>query len=279
MKKITAERIQLVVGYCSVSLFMIIALFPFAWMVITSFKPKSEIFTSPPTWLPKVFTLEHYFRILFETNIPRYFLNSLIVTSATTCIAIILAVTSAYGFARFQFKGKEFFSLSILFSQMIPYVVILIPFYLFLRTFKLLNSYPGLTLCYIVVTLPLSTWILRGFFENMPRELEDAAMIDGCSRFEALIRIILPISAPAIVAVGAYAFIVAWQEFLFALNFTLSKSTRTLPIGISEFTGQFGIDWGATTGAATIASIPVVVIFLFFHKYFVKGLTAGAVKG
>jgi len=279
MKESSVNKIKLMVGYCSVSLFLIFALFPFVWVIMTSFKPRFEIFSSPPTWLPKAFTLGHYFKVLFETNIPHYFLNSLIVSSAATCLVIILAVNAAYGFARFRFKGKEFFFLSVLFSQMLPHAVILIPLYVFMRTFKLLDTYAGLTLSYLVVTLPLSTWMLRGFFENIPQELEDAAMIDGCSRLGALIRIILPVSAPAIVAVAAYAFIVSWQEFLFALNFTLSKSTRTLPIGIAEFAGQYEIDWGATAASATIVSIPVVIIFLSFHKYFVKGLTAGAMKG
>lgn len=265
--------------YASVCLLTVFSLFPFVWMIFSSLKPPDEIYTTPPRWLSNNLTVEHYRKVFFETNIPRYFLNSTMLAFVTTVTALALAILAGYGFARFKFPGSHFMSLSVLFSQMLPQAVVLIPLYIVLNKTRLINTYPGLTITYLMLTLPLSVWMLKGFFTNIPRELEESAMIDGCSRSYALFKVIVPISAPAILATGIYIFTVAWQEFMFALNFATTLSTKTLPIGISEFTGQFRTDWGGVMAASVVVTVPVVVLFIAFHKYFVQGITEGAMKG
>ncbi len=265
--------------YLAALAFLAFALVPFLWMVASSLKPPGEIYTMPPRWIIGNPTLQHYVRVLRESNMPRYFWNTALVAGGTTLFALAFAIGAGYGFARFQFKGKEFWSLFVLFSQMLPQAVLLIPLYLFLDRMYLINTTHGLGLSYLVITLPLSVWLLRGYFAGIPRELEEAAMIDGCSRLGALLRVVMPISAPAIVATGIYIFTVAWQEFMFAMNFATTTRTKTISIGIVEFMGEHVVDWGGVMAASVVVTLPVLVVFLAVHRFFVRGLTEGSVTG
>ena len=262
-----------------VLLLVLVCMFPFLWMALSSVKTLSELYTVPPSWFPKMPSFANYTKVLFDSNIPRYFLNSTIISLGSTAIALSLAVFASYGFARFNFRGKPAFQAFILLGQLLPTAAIIVPLFITLRAFGLVNSYLGLILIYTIITLPLSVWMLTSYFRAIPIELEEAAIIDGCSRLGVLFRITLPLSLPGVVAIIVYAFVTTWNEFIFALVFAQDYRVKTLPIGIAEFSTEFDTDWGAVMAASLIMTLPIAVLFLFMQKLFVGGLTAGAVKG
>ncbi|GGE31404.1 ABC transporter permease [Pullulanibacillus camelliae] len=258
---------------------IIFAIFPALWMFVTSIKPHSEILTTPPRWITHHPTLSSYSRVLFHSSIPRAFLNSVVVTVCTTILTLFFSILAGYGFSRYKFRGSRTLSTGLLFGQMMPGVAIVIPLYMALNKVHLIDSYAALVIANMAITIPLGVIMLRSFFQSVPRELEEAAKIDGTTNLGALFRIILPVSAPGIIAVSVYTFLNSWEEFLFALNFTNSASVQTLPIAVNEFSGEFVIDWGGMMSASVVVSIPVLVVFLACSKYFVKGLADGSVKG
>lgn len=256
-----------------------VCLFPFAWMALSSIKTLSELYTIPPVWWPAVPTLDNYRKVLFESNIPRYFLNSMIITLGSTALALMLAVFASYGFARYHFRGKPLLQAFVLTGQLMPTAAIIVPLFITLRVLGLVNTYWGLILVYMIVTLPLSVWMLTSYFKGIPVELEEAAFMDGCSRIGVLFRITLPLSVPGIMAVVIYSFVTTWNEFIFALCFATDSSVKTLPIGLAEFSTEFNTDWGAVMAASLIMTLPIAVLFFSMQRYFVGGLTAGATKG
>lgn len=258
---------------------ILFSLFPGAWMFLTSIKPPNEVFTTPPQLIADNPTLSNYERVMFESRIPRSFLNSVIVSGATVLLSLLLAIPAGYGFARYKFKGSRVMSTSLLFGQMLPAVVLVIPLFIVLSKLKLIDSYGALIIANMSVTIPVAVMMLQTYFEGVPRELEEAANIDGLGSVGVLLRIVLPISTPGLTAVTIFTFINAWEEFLYALNFTNSASVKTLPITLAEFSGQFQIDWGGMMSAAVVISLPVLLIFAICNKYFVKGLSDGSVKG
>jgi len=261
-------------------LFLILfAVFPAIWMFVTSIKPMSEIFQIPPRFTTDHPTFENYKRVLFESKIPRAFVNSVIVTLLTTFFTIVVSVLAGYGFSRYKFFGSRALSTGLLFGQMMPGVVMIIPIYMIFNKLRLIDTYGALVIANLAVTIPMGVILLSSFFRKVPIELEEAAKIDGTGSLGALFRIILPNSIPGIIAVGVNAFLNAWEEFLFALNLTNSASVKTLPIVVNEFSGEFIIDWGGMMSASVVISVPVLLIFLVCNKYFVKGLSDGAVKG
>ena len=256
-----------------------VCVFPFAWMALSSVKTLGELYTVPPVWLPKMPTLENYRKVLFDSNVPRYFLNSTIISLGATAIALILAIFASYGFARFNFRGKAAYQAFILVGQLLPTAAIIVPLFVTLRWFGLVNTYLGLILVYMILTLPLSVWMLTSYFKAIPVELEEAAIIDGASRLGVLFRITLPLSLPGIVAIIVYAFVTTWNEFIFALVLAQDASVKTLPIGIAEFTTEFNTDWGAVMAASLIMTLPIALMFFAMQRLFIGGLTAGALKG
>jgi ABC-type glycerol-3-phosphate transport system permease component len=276
MKMSWPARIALIVG---VVILILVCMFPFLWMALSSIKTLRELYTVPPVWFPEVPTFANYMKVLFNSNIPRYFLNSTIISLGSTAIALALAIFAAYGFARFRFRGKGAFQAFILIGQLIPTAAIIVPLFITLRYFGLVNSYLGLILVYTIITLPLSVWMLTSYFRAIPIELEEAAIIDGVSRLGILFRITLPLSLPGVVAIVVYAFVTTWNEFIFALVFAQDYRVKTLPIGIAEFSTEFNTDWGAVMAASLIMTLPVAILFLAMQKMFIGGLTAGAVKG
>lgn len=254
-------------------------LFPFLWMALSSVKAARELYAVPPTWLPDAPTLENYRKVLFESNVPRYFFNSVVISAGATALALVLAVFAAYGFARFDFRGKRASQAFVLAGQLLPTAAIVVPLFVTLRVLGLVNTYLGLILVYMILTLPLGVWMLTSYFRAVPVELEEAAIMDGASRLGVLFRITLPLSMPGVVAVIVYAFVTTWNEFIFALVFAHDSRVKTLPIGIAEFTAEFNTDWGAVMAASLIMTLPIVVVFLALQRFFVDGLAAGAVKG
>ncbi|MBZ9937239.1 carbohydrate ABC transporter permease [Mesorhizobium sp. BR1-1-16] len=260
-------------------LVLVVCMFPFVWMGLSSIKTLKELYSVPPIWWPAVPTFDNYYKVLFESNIPRYFLNSVIISVGSTGLALILAIFASYGFARFDFKGKPYLQAFILVGQLLPTAAIIVPLFITLRVLGLVNTYWGLILVYMIVTLPLSVWMLTSYFRAVPVEVEEAAILDGASRLGVLFRITLPLSLPGLVAVIVYAFVTTWNEFIFALCFATDSSVKTLPIGLAEFSTEFNTDWGAVMAASVVMTVPIALLFLVFQKMFVGGLTAGATKG
>ncbi|MQW59681.1 carbohydrate ABC transporter permease [Sinorhizobium meliloti] len=260
-------------------LLVFVCLFPFWWMVLSSIKTLRELYTVPPIWWPGVPTWDNYRKVLFESNIPRYFLNSVVISLGSTGLALILAIFASYGFARFNFKGKPLLQSLVLVGQLLPTAAIIVPLFITLRVLGLVNTYWGLILVYMIITLPLSVWMLTSYFKNIPVELEEAAIIDGASRLGCLFRITLPLSLPGLASVMVYAFVTTWNEFIFALCFATDSTVKTLPIGLAEFSTEFNTDWGAVMAASVVMTLPIAVLFLSLQRLFVGGLTAGATKG
>ena len=258
---------------------LLLTLFPFGWMGLSSVKLLRELYTVPPHWIPEAPTLEHYQRVLFASNVPRYFLNSVVISVGSTGVALVLAIFAAYAFARLPFRGKAPAQVFVLASQLLPTAALIVPLFMTLRFLGLVNTYLGLILVYTILTLPLSVWMLTSYFRAIPVELEEAAIIDGASRLSILFRITLPLSLPGVVAVLVYAFVTTWNEFILALVLAQHSRVKTLPIGIAEFTGEFNTDWGAVMAASLLMTLPIAILFLALQRLFIGGLTAGAVKG
>jgi ABC-type glycerol-3-phosphate transport system permease component len=211
--------------------------------------------------------------------VPRYFINSTIVSLGSTVLGLIFATPAAYAFSRFQFRGRSVWQILILMSHLLPTAALIVPLYIFLGYLNLLNSLLGLVLVYLVLTLPLSIWMLTGYFKSIPLEIEEAALIDGASRWGVLLRIMLPLSLPGVVVIFLYSFVATWNEFIFALSFASDDTVKTLPIGLAEFSTEYDTDWGAIMAASVIMSLPIAAIFLGLQRVFVGGLMAGATKG
>jgi multiple sugar transport system permease protein len=267
--------------YFVLLLLLIYAFFPTFWLISTSIKPQLEAFQNPPTWWPHHFTLFSY-QILpqDQQGFVQYFKNSLIVSLGTTLLTLLAATPAGYVLSRFKFRGARSLILVILSTQMFPYVTILISLYTLFRQLGMLNTYPALILSFTTFSLPFSIWMIKGFCDTMPTDLEDAARVDGLSRLGVLRLIVLPIIIPGVVAVGFFAFLNSWNELLYALTLTSSPDMRTIPAGfVLTYIGEFQDRWPDMMAASVVVALPIVVMFTLFQKQLVSGLTAGAVKG
>lgn len=269
---------NMVFFYIPLALLVAFAVFPYIWTFLTSIKPDNELYTSTVRYFPQHPTLKNYVDLFQKSNFIKNMMNSFFVASVTAVISLIVSVLAAYAFARFNFKGKLYFMVSFLLINMFPAVLLLTPLFVTMRKIGLLYTPYSLVVAYSTFTIPFSVWLLTGYIRDLPVSLEEAAMVDGCSRIQAFLRITLPLTAPGIVATGIYIFITAWNEFVFALMFT-NEATRTLPVALQTFIGQYDIQWGLLTAGGVITTIPVVVMFMLVQKKLVEGLTAGAVKG
>jgi ABC-type glycerol-3-phosphate transport system permease component len=256
----------------------IIVLLPFFWMVSVSLKPDTEPFSIPARLWPAHPTLDNYLSA-FRPEFRTYFFNSVVVSLSTVVISVTLGLLAAYSFTRAQSRLLSIVMGLVIITQMFPASAIIIPIYKLMRGANLLNTYASLIIAYVTVTLPFAIWMLRGFLARLPLTLEEAAEIDGAAPLRAFFDIVLPLSRPGIVATAVFVLIVTWQEFLFALSFTSTKEMRTLPVGMNDFIGQYGIRYGELMASSVLISLPVVVIFMLLQRQFVAGLTAGAVKG
>jgi ABC-type glycerol-3-phosphate transport system permease component len=259
-------------------LLAVIVLLPFLWTLATSMKPLPEVNKFPPEWISPNVTLRPYSDMFFYLPFSTYTLNSLIIASAATLLTLVVGSLAAFAFARFRFRGKTFFLLMFLLSQMLPGASVIIPLFQLLREVGLYDTHVGLILVHTAVLLPFVIWLLYGFFLGIPVEVEDAALIDGCSRMEALRKVILPLALPGIGATALFAFLGSWSEFFFALLLTSSDSTRTIPVGIGLFVGEYVDVWNQMSAAAVLFSVPPIVLFLLMRRTFVKGIAAGAIK-
>ena len=263
-------------GAC-IALLLVFSLAPVLWVASTAFKPDNEIYSL--TWIPSQPTMKHFQAVLGNENMLRYFMNTAIVSVSATILSMLVATLGAYGFSRYRFPGSNSILGFIMFTRILPRVSIVIPFYMTLRQLRLLNTYPGLVLVYLMVVMPVTIWMLKGFFDGIPYEIEEAASIDGCSPLKMLWLVVLPICLPALASVGMYAFILSWNEFLFALIMTNDKTTRPISVGLAFYIDEMGVHWGQLMAASALMSIPAMIVFSLSQNMLVKGLSAGAVKG
>ena len=272
-----------IIGTIFLILLGLFAILPMVWMVLTSIKTQFAALQFPPEWLPHNPTLRSYENLLSPSSdagreFLRYMLNSFYVSTCTTILGVVIAVPAAYAFSRFRFPGRRLLFYSVLLRNMFPGVVLLMPLFILMRWLRLVNTETSLILTYLTFGLPLSIWLLKGFYDNIPPQLEQAARIDGASRFQAFLRVVMPLSSPGIIATAIYAFIGAWNEYVYALTFLNDKSKLTLPVGLQRFFTEYATDWPGLMAASFIMSIPVVVMFLVLQRYFIRALTEGAIK-
>ncbi len=270
-------------GRVFLTVMLLFTLLPMIWMLLTSFKSGFAALQFPPQWWPAEPTLASYKKLLDPTSsvgedFLRFFWNSLFVSTMSTILSVIVAVPAAYAFSRFDFPGRKFLFFAVLLRNMFPAVVFLVPLFILMRLLGLMNTHGSLILTYLTFGLPLAIWLLKGFYDNIPYQLEQAARIDGATRFQAFLLIIMPLSVPGIIATAIYSFIGAWNEYIFAYTFINRNDRLTLPIGIQRFFSESSSDFPGLMAASFMMSVPVVVLFLMLQRYFVRALTEGAVK-
>jgi|TARA_B110000263_G_scaffold237708_1_gene238242 multiple sugar transport system permease protein len=253
---------------------------PLVWMIITSIKPQSELFLIPPAFFPEEITFEHYRRLLTETPFLTYLRNSVILAGGTTVLVIVVATLGAHSLVSFSYPGRETLAGAVLFTYLLPSVVLVIPLYFLMAALGLVNSLLSLVIAYTTFALPYALWLLRSFMSAIPPDLEAAAMVDGASRFRAFIDVILPQAAPGIISTALFTAILAWNEYLFALVLINSDASRPLTTGVmSMLVTSFNIEWSLLMAASVMMSVPLLVVFVFLQKYLTRGFGAGAVKG
>jgi multiple sugar transport system permease protein len=273
------ERRRLILFFITL-LASCILLFPIYWMVRISVSPQDKLFAMPPDLIITRINWEGYQSFFTRPIFLRFYLNSIIVAVGTVLLSLFAGTCAGYSFSRFRYKGRKMLMVITLSAQMFPWALLLISLYISYIYLGLLNTYLGLILSHSTFALPLTIWIIKGYFDSIPMELEQSAAIDGCSRTQALIKIILPLAKPGITAAGIYIFLFSWNDFLFGLTLTTKDTMRILSPGISmQFIGEFEFLWIDMMSSSVLITIPIVMLFLIFQKYFIQGLTAGAVKG
>jgi len=258
------------------TLLTILIVFPFYWVIVSSFKPADQILQ--PDLFPRAFTLEHYRELLNQTSYLTNLSNSIIVSIGSMIIAVAIVVPAGYAIYRMQFKGRNFVNRLILATYVFPGILLLVPVYQMMSNLHLVDSLLGLVVINVTFAAPFSVWLMQGFFDSVPLALDEAAAIDGAGRIRTMLSVVLPLIGPGIATISIYAFITSWTEFAFSSVLISSDKLRTLPIGLNAIMGQYTVRWGWTTAGAVLTLLPVVIFFAFVGKYFVKGLTAGAVK-
>ncbi len=254
--------------------------FPLVWMVLTSLKPQSELFTIPPGFLPREVTFEHYRILLTDTPFLRYFVNSAILATSTTLLVVTVGALGAYSLVRFRYRGRETLAGLVLFTYLLPSVVLIIPLYLMMVKIGLSNTLASLVIAYTTFSLPYALWLLRSFMAGIPEDLESAALVDGASRMGAFFDVILPQALPGIISTALFTFILAWNEYLYALVLVNSDQSRPLTTGVMNMLiTAFNIDWSLLMAASVMMSIPLIIIFAFLQSYLTRGFGAGGVKG
>ena len=278
----TAERVLggpvLWAGLAALTAF---ALAPFVWVLLASFKTRAELYVTPLVWLPASLSLANYVEAWTSKLTPfsRFFANSLWVSSVTMVATTVISVLAGYALARFRFGGRQTVMMVFLATQMFPAVLLIAPLLSQWHALGLIDTYQALIYSNFSFTVPFTVWMLVGYFESIPRELEESALMDGCGRFGALCRVVLPLAAPGVAATAIFAFVSSWSELLFAITFTSQTEMRTLSAGLLFMVGQYEIQWGQLSAGVIISTLPVAVLFTFLQRHLIRGLTAGALKG
>ena len=256
-----------------------ITIFPFYWMLNTSLKPPVEVFASPPTFVSAHWSFDAYATIFATRPVGRYFVNSLIVAVGATVLSVSLSALCAYGLTRFFPRGATPFVMFLLFTKMLPETLLIIPYFRLMSDFGLLNTYLALILAYSSFALPFSVWMLIGFFRSIPREIDEAATMDGATILQTFRRVVLPLARPGLVAVALFTFLIAWNSYVWALVLTTDSSMFVMSVGVANMVGEYRVQWNELMAAAVVAALPVMVIYAFLERHLVDAITAGAVKG
>jgi len=265
--------------WVGIILLFLFVLFPFYWMFTTSIKPSQEIFSFQPTLIPQSVTFEHYVTAWVYGKVGVYFKNSLIVASLTVVLSFLAVAPAAFASSLYRTKGTKVLSVFILLLQMFPGVLLLVSLYVLMKRYQLIDTHAALVISYSTFTIPFCFLLIKSYFDNLPKELYEAARIDGCSDFLIFWKISLPLVLPGIMVTSLFAFVLAWCDFMFAKTFTNTEAARTLTVGLHTLQGTWAVEWGPLMAAASIATLPVVIIFSLANKYIIEGLTAGSVKG
>ena len=269
------KRHQSIGSHTTLLHFVVITLIPIVWIFDIAISPGNALGGE----IGDSFSTEHFSKILEGDSFWIWFRNSLIVSIGTSLLGLVIAIPAGYAFSRYKFTGRDVSMFAFLLVQMFPGIIILVPYFLVMKTLGLLNSHLGLILAYCVTALPLCVWMLKGFFDTVPRELEEAATLDGCNQFQVFTKVVLPLSLPAVAVTALFSFLAAWNEFLLALTFNTSNDMYTLPVGLASLISSTGQAWGDFAAASILVSLPVALLFLFFQKFLIEGLAAGGVKG
>lgn len=265
--------------YAAILFYVTFALFPLYWLLKIAVTPDRLIYSDGTRLWPSEFTLSNFTAVLFQTDFLSYFTNSLVVSLGTAALTTIFAAGAGYAFSRFNFGGKKIIIAVMLITQMFPLLMIIAPVYKIIASLGLLNSLTSLIIVYTAFNIPFATFLMQSFFDGIPKDLEEAAMMDGCSRFQALRKVIFPLTLPGLGATLGFVFTAAWSELLFALMLISKNDTMTFPVGLLTFVSKFSVDWGQMMAAGVLALIPSCLFFIFIQRYLVQGLTSGAVKG
>lgn len=271
-------KITTLLKYVLITAFALIEIFPFFWMISCALRPSNELLSSPPRLLPENPTLYSFIHVLTETNIPRYFMNSVIISLTATLLCIIVALPAAYSFARHRFKTKALLMMAILVCNMVPQASTLVPLYSAINSLGLLNKHLTISFTHLLCMLPFAIIMLRGFITGVPKGLEEAAIIDGCGKVGVLTKIVLPVCAPGIFATAMYAFMISWEEFMYSLTFGTSEAVRTMSVGLQMFSSEYKVDWGSILASSVLMSIPILIIFFLIQDTFIASATGGSIK-
>jgi ABC-type glycerol-3-phosphate transport system permease component len=253
--------------------------FPLFWMALTSLKIDREILTSVPVFWPSMLQTDAYQRLFSMTNFATYFVNSITVAAGATILNMIVATLAAYGITRSRFRGRDLIATIMLFTYMFAPIMIIVPFYVMVRFLGLTNTHTGLVMAYTAFCLPFNLWMLRTFFQSIPVDIEEAAMIDGANRFQAVVHVVFPLALPGVVATGIFTFILAWNDYIFARVLLSADELKTLPVGIADLYNASVVDWGMIMASGLLVIAPIAGVFVFIQKYLVAGWGAGGVKG
>ena len=273
------EKVGNVVTYLVLFLFIALMIIPIFWGFLTSWKGTAEISRFPPTIFPEIIDIGNFYKVLFMSNFSTYFMNSVIVTVTCVVISTVIAGHAAYALARFRIKHREKIMFAILMTSMVPAVALLIPLYIMSVKAGLYNTRIMLVLVYTAWRTPMLTWILKGFFESAPVAIEEAAMIDGCSRLKTFYKVVVPISQPGIVSSALLTAVYVWNDFLVSFTFVTDEKLRTVSVGLYSYITQYGVQWGELMAAVMVTIIPIIIMFVCLQSKFVDGMAAGAVKG
>lgn len=277
-----SRTVTVIVYVCAIGI-SLFAISPFLWMILTSLKPQSEIYSNPLTYLPQEINLNGYKGMLNpnaddNANFMKWFWNTTIVSLFTTILSLVVSALGGYAMSRFGFRGRMSIGYIILLTQMLPGSLLIIPLYMIMKDYQLLNSHFGLVIAYATFAIPFCTWMLKGYFDSVSKSIDEAASVDGANRWTTFVRIILPLTLPGLVVTGVFSFLTSWNEFMFAQTFISDYSKWTLSVGIASFQGQYVVNWDYLMAGSVITTLPIVIIFWVLQKHLVSGMTAGAVK-
>jgi len=277
LRTLNKKYIRKILSIGILLLTMLVILLPIIWIILTSFKTRIEIFT-PGVILPQNFSFNNYFSAFHEFGFGHKLVNSIIICSFTTLLSLILGIPAAYGLSRYKFRGSNFLAIWIFSQRMLPSIAIAIPLFILFSSLNIIDTYIGMVLAYTIFSLPFAVWLLRGYFIDIPKEIDEVALIDGCSTYQALLKIFIPVAAPGIAVTSIFVFLLSWNEFFLALVLTRTNAV-TVPVGMASFMQAYKIAWGELAASITITFIPLLLWVQLLQKHIVRGLTMGAVKG